>query len=127
MTRTHAKFALVSGNDWNISIRTSMNFNANPRFEQFDLDDNPQIFEFFYGLVDSLFTLVPMGLDVPGPTINKAFTNAFRAEEEPWHVASQKEKTCICGHPHGADHCTVIVRGIQCWCGRLRKGHTIRI
>jgi hypothetical protein len=82
MTRTHAKFALIQGDGWHICVRTSMNFNANPRFEQFDLDDDPKIFAFFDGLVDSLFASIPAGLDVPGATINSAFSSAFRAPAE---------------------------------------------
>lgn len=77
MTRTHAKFALISGGEWRVCIRTSMNFNANPRFEQFDLDDDPEIFEFFDGIVDELFESVPEGLRVAGPVINSAFSRSF--------------------------------------------------
>jgi hypothetical protein len=46
-TRTHAKFALIRNDGWNICIRSSMNLNANPRFEQFDLDDSTVLCEYF--------------------------------------------------------------------------------
>ena len=62
MTRTHAKFALIAADDYRITIRTSMNFNVNPRLEQFDLDDNPEIYALFDGVVSDLTSLVPSGL-----------------------------------------------------------------
>lgn len=79
MTRTHAKFALITAGDWRVTIRTSMNFNANPRFEQFDLDDDAEIYGFFDGLVESLFDHIPAGIDVPSRTINTRFTTAIGA------------------------------------------------
>ena len=72
-TRTHAKFALVRGGDYRIAIRTSMNFNHNTRFEQFDLDDDPAIYDFFDGAARELYESVPAGLDVDSSVIHKAF------------------------------------------------------
>lgn len=46
-TRTHAKFALIRNDRWDICIRSSMNLNANPRFEQFDLDDSAVLCDYF--------------------------------------------------------------------------------
>lgn len=76
-TKTHAKLALIAGGDYRITIRTSMNFNHNPRLEQFDLDDDPMIYDFFETVIDEIFTVVPPGLDVSGSKINTAF-NALR-------------------------------------------------
>ena len=39
VTKTHAKIVMVSNADWKVVIRGSMNLNANPRFEQFDVSD----------------------------------------------------------------------------------------
>ena len=39
VTKTHAKIVMISNDDWKIVIRGSMNLNANPRFEQFDVSD----------------------------------------------------------------------------------------
>jgi hypothetical protein len=72
-TKTHAKFALISGGDYRITIRTSMNFNHNPRLEQFDLDDDPVIYDFFAGAVDEIFDVVPAGLDVANGKIESGF------------------------------------------------------
>lgn len=58
-TRTHAKFALIRNGAWNICIRSSMNLNANPRFEQFDLDDSAALCAYFAEHVDAQ----PVGFD----------------------------------------------------------------
>lgn len=47
LARTHAKFAVIRGGGWNLAVRSSMNLNRNPRFEQFDIDDSPIICDLF--------------------------------------------------------------------------------
>lgn len=80
MTRTHAKFALIGNDDWRISIRTSMNLNPNPRCEQFELDDDPEIYRFFDEYVRELMVAVPAGLDVDGGTLHAEFKAIFAGE-----------------------------------------------
>jgi len=75
-TRTHAKFALIAAGDYRITIRTSMNFNRNPRFEQFDLDDDATIYDFFDAAVDELYDSVPAGLDANKRDIERVFNGA---------------------------------------------------
>lgn len=75
-TRTHAKFALINGGGYRIAIRTSMNFNRNPRFEQFDLDDDAAIYDFFDAAVDELYESVPAGLDAKKRDIERGFNKA---------------------------------------------------
>lgn len=72
-TRTHAKFALIAAGAWRVTIRTSMNFNRNPRFEQFDLDDDPAIYAFFEAAVAELYEKTPAGLGVPSAQIVRQF------------------------------------------------------
>lgn len=72
-TRTHAKFALIRGSGYHIAIRTSMNFNRNPRFEQFDLDDDPLLYAFFDSIADELYERVPAGLTVERSAIENGF------------------------------------------------------
>lgn len=76
-TRTHAKFALIAAGDWRITVRTSMNFNTNPRLEQFDLDDDPVIYDFFDGVVEHFFTAVPMGNMATPKQVEQGFKSAF--------------------------------------------------
>lgn len=54
-TRSHAKFALITNDDWSVLITTSMNLNLNPRCEQFEMTDDPDRADLFMGFVDALF------------------------------------------------------------------------
>jgi hypothetical protein len=63
MATTHAKFAMVRAGAWRIVIRSSMNVNRNTRWEQFDLDDDPEIFGWFAAVVDTLWRDVAPPLD----------------------------------------------------------------
>tara|TARA_R110000868_G_scaffold82394_1_gene232707 strand:+ start:155 stop:799 length:645 start_codon:yes stop_codon:yes gene_type:complete len=60
-TKTHSKFALIWNDAWSVVVRGSMNLNANPRFEQFDLDDSPELLAFFREHVEAQ----PVGFDAP--------------------------------------------------------------
>lgn len=77
MTRTHAKFALIAAGDYRIAIRTSMNFNSNPRFEQFDLDDDREIYDLFAGVAELLYETVPAGLTADPGEVQAAFAAAL--------------------------------------------------
>lgn len=51
VTKSHAKIVTISTEcGWRVVIRGSMNLNANPRFEQFDVSDDPAI----YAVVDNM-------------------------------------------------------------------------
>lgn len=54
-TNTHAKFVLLNGERNKICIRSSMNLNKNDRCENFDLDDDPDIFDFYMDFVREIF------------------------------------------------------------------------
>jgi len=62
MTRNHSKFFMLRNDKWNFCCRSSMNLNRNPRLEQFDLDDSPELCDFFQGIVDEIFEKMPAGL-----------------------------------------------------------------
>jgi enamine deaminase RidA (YjgF/YER057c/UK114 family) len=79
-TKTHAKFALIAAGDYRITIRTSMNFNHNSRLEQFDLDDDPDIYNFFNDAVDRLFIVVPAGANVTHAQVTEGFRHALPEE-----------------------------------------------
>ncbi len=61
-TETHAKFLLIKNAEWSIVVRGSMNLNRNPRFEQFDLDDDAGLLAFLEGHVAELTASMPPGL-----------------------------------------------------------------
>jgi len=56
ITRNHAKFCLMKTANLRIVIRTSMNLNFNPRLEDLDVKEDPQLFEFIDGIVSQFFS-----------------------------------------------------------------------
>ena len=52
---SHAKFAIIRNAEWDLAIRTSMNLNTNPRLENFEISDDPNLAQFFTGIVDQVF------------------------------------------------------------------------
>lgn len=52
---SHAKFAIIRNERWNLAIRTSMNLNPNPRLENFEISDDPALASFFTTIVDQVY------------------------------------------------------------------------
>lgn len=52
LTKIHAKFTLIKAAKWRITVRTSMNLNTNPRIEDIEVKDDPDLFQF----LDDIFT-----------------------------------------------------------------------
>jgi hypothetical protein len=61
ITKTHAKFCTISNENWSIVIRTSMNLNRNPRFENFEISDDPDFQAYFKMIVDEIFSSPDVG------------------------------------------------------------------
>ena len=55
VTVTHAKFVLVRAGAWRLVIRTSMNLTHNPRFENFEISDDPAMYDFMAQIVDEVW------------------------------------------------------------------------
>ena len=53
--RTHAKFAVITNDQWNLAIRTSMNLNENPRLENIEISDDEALATFLLSAVDDIF------------------------------------------------------------------------
>lgn len=62
VAQNHAKFALLSNADWQIVLQTSMNLNWNPRFENFTVAHDPELFAFYKGVIDEVWTRQPREL-----------------------------------------------------------------
>jgi len=77
VTRVHAKIALISSGDWRIVIRSSMNLNRNPRFEQWDLDDDPALYAFVAAWFDELEATAPHGMMFQESSAEAAFKSAL--------------------------------------------------
>jgi len=51
---THAKFLIIRNADWSLVVRSSMNLNRNPRWEQYDVDDSVALADHYAALVAEL-------------------------------------------------------------------------
>ena len=79
--RSHAKFATIRNDAWQLAVRTSMNLNENPRLENIEISDDPALCGFLESVVSDVFAEQPSGEfagefpdlaslpDVPSPTI----------------------------------------------------------
>lgn len=77
LTHTHAKFVTIKNEDWNIVLRSSMNLNKNPRFENFEISDDPAFCDYFTRLVDEVFE----NMNVGRAPKNKEIADAFKSVE----------------------------------------------
>lgn len=59
--RTHAKFFVVTNDNWKVVARTSMNLNENPRLENIEISTDESLAEFMTQIVDEIFAEVPEG------------------------------------------------------------------
>jgi hypothetical protein len=77
VSRTHAKFALLYNDDWSLVIRSSMNLNRNPRFEQFDIDDSPEMLAYFQDFVGEIRRVCPTGIFAAEQDISDGWNEAL--------------------------------------------------
>lgn len=61
ITRTHAKFAVLTNERWNLVLRTSMNLNENRRIETFEISDDERLAAFLLEYTDEMFGTHPVG------------------------------------------------------------------
>ncbi|NLX25549.1 MAG: hypothetical protein GXY61_06260 [Lentisphaerae bacterium] len=55
VSSVHAKFMTMKNDRYNLVIRTSMNLNNNPRFENFEISDDPELMSFMTEIVDEIW------------------------------------------------------------------------
>ena len=75
--RTHAKFAIIRNEGWHVVVRTSANLNENVRLEQFSIDDNRDMADFYESIVSSWAGCVPLGFAVTVNKVDRAFKSAL--------------------------------------------------
>ena len=68
----HAKFVLIRSERLFLTIRTSMNLNANRTCESFEIDESKEIFDFYFGFVRETFGEMPGGFVTDSATVNRA-------------------------------------------------------
>ncbi len=62
VTRTHAKFATVTNENWQVAIRSSMNLNQNPRLESYEIGHDPQLCAWLEGVLSDVWASQPRRL-----------------------------------------------------------------
>jgi hypothetical protein len=77
----HAKFTLIQNENWNIVIRTSMNLNANKTCESFEMDDDKEIYDFYYSFVEHIFKNQPKGMVSDTTSAQKNMNSFFGTKE----------------------------------------------
>jgi len=55
VTVTHAKYCMIRNDDWDLVIRTSMNLNYNPRFENYEISDSREMAEFHEVIISEIW------------------------------------------------------------------------
>jgi hypothetical protein len=71
----HAKWFRVKADGWHVVCRSSMNVNRCVRWEQFDLDDNDQIGQWFEDVLDRVWKTSPAPWD-SGPSSRRTTDRA---------------------------------------------------
>jgi hypothetical protein len=55
VAQNHAKFAVLQNAQWKMVLRSSMNLNMNPRFEDFQIAHDPELAAFLNGILDQIW------------------------------------------------------------------------
>jgi len=78
----HAKFVLISNEDYKVCVRTSMNLNANRTCESFELDEGDEVFDFYNEFVTFLSTKQEQGFVESSTRVNKTLDLFFQSTQE---------------------------------------------
>lgn len=78
----HAKIAVIRNDSWDVCIRSSMNLNRNPRFEQWDADDSPGMADMFCGWFRELDAKAPQLAGVDQGDANRKFERTRLSDDE---------------------------------------------
>jgi len=73
----HAKFLLIYNDNYNVCVRTSMNLNANRTCENFEIDEDKSIFDFYMDFIEHLFGSMPKGFTSSSFKANKSLDIFF--------------------------------------------------
>jgi hypothetical protein len=78
----HAKFVLIENDQFKITIRTSMNLNANKTCESFELDEGQEIFDFYFAFISHLEQNQEKGFVQDSAKVNKTLDLFFTKTEK---------------------------------------------
>lgn len=85
----HAKFTLIKNENYNIVIRTSMNLNANKTCENFEIDDDIEIYNFYYNFIKHTFDKSPEGFEPKSFIANKTLKEFFNSDKKEQNYKSE--------------------------------------
>ena len=82
VTVTHAKSVLITNDEWNLVVRTSMNLNYNPRFENFEISESKEFADFMKAIINEIWTdsKAAEGFDCRPADNKKRFKGIFQKE-----------------------------------------------
>ena len=83
VTNNHAKVVLVGNDEWAVTIRSSMNMNRNRRLEQFDIDDNRAIHDFFAAAFDEVARGMGLGPAASCARVSAVFDGLLLGAADP--------------------------------------------
>lgn len=78
VAKNHAKYAMIGNANWKIVVHTSMNLNHNPRFENFEIAHDPDLYAFHAQIVEEIWTRQSRAIDGMRPyEIHKHFNRSL--------------------------------------------------
>jgi hypothetical protein len=57
VAQNHAKWCIFQNPEWRVVLRSSMNLNMNPRFEDFQIAHDPELAAFLNGILDQIWAI----------------------------------------------------------------------
>ena len=67
VAQNHAKWCILQNADWRLVLRSSMNLNMNPRFEDFQVAHDPELAAFLNSILDQIWAIQPQKLADAAP------------------------------------------------------------
>jgi hypothetical protein len=78
----HAKFCLIQNDEYNICIRTSMNLNANKTCESFEIDEDKEIYNFYYSFIENIVKNQKSGFQASSSVVTNTLRQFFDNEKD---------------------------------------------
>ena len=78
----HAKFVVIQNDDYNVTIISSMNLNANRTCETFTIHENKEVSDFYMGFVNHHFENMKDGFEGSSSIVNKCLKSFFDKQQE---------------------------------------------
>lgn len=80
----HAKFVLIWNDEFKISIRTSMNLNANKTCETYEIEEGEEAFNFYHAFAMNIAKEMPAGFIADSAVVSRAQDRAFGSVQKDW-------------------------------------------